>query len=203
MNGSLIINNKIMNSNISNEKNKKFNKIESKREKERKNLNSKHLNIINYISLIFIFLLLPNKVVLIKEHYIEIKVNKIGYNQILSDEYEGVLPFTIINDEKPLFMDKHKNVYVNSINDIIILDWTTRLDNFSFMFNNLTNINSIKIYDLFGKKCNFSYMLKNCDNLEKFTYTINYADISVIDFEGMFYNCSSLKSFSFHDLYSN
>ena len=203
MNISLIINNKAINSNISNERNKKLNISKSKRENERINLNYKRLNIIIYISLIFIFLLLPNKVVLLKDHYIEIKINKIGYNQILSDEYEGALPFTIINDEKPLFMNKHKNVYVNSINDKIILEWTTRLDNFSFMFNNLTNINSIKIYDLFGKKCNFSYMFKNCDNLEKFTYTINYPDSSVIDLMGMFYNCSSLKSFNFHNLYSN
>ena len=199
----LNINNKILSSNISNEKNKMLNIIEPKKEKLKTNLNYKHVNIINYISLIFILLLLPNKVLLLKEHYIEIKVNKKGYNQILSNEYTGVLPFTIINDEKPLFLDEQKEVYVNSKDDRIILEWTTRLNHFSYMFNNLTNIKSIKIYDLFGTNCDFSYMFKNCNNLESRTYTTNYDYSSVIDYRGMFYNCSSLKSFYFHDLYND
>ena len=159
--------------------------------------------IIKLILFSYIFILLPNEVMLLNKHYIEIKVNKEGYNQIISDEYIGILPDKIINKEGPLFTKKNKIVYINSINDNIILEWKSSLNNFSYMFNNLININSIKMYHMFGTQSNFSFMFNNCYNLEDFTYITSYDDNSIKDLSGMFYNCSSLKFFQFHDLNTN
>ena len=70
------------------------------------------------------------------------------------------------------------------------------------MFNNLTNVKSIYMYYMFGSVSNFSYAFNNCYNLENFTYDINYDSSHYIrDTRGMFYNCHSLKAFSFNNLY--
>ena len=53
--------------------------------------NQRYSFIINFILFEFILILLPKRV-WSDEHYIEITVNKAGYNQILSDEYEGISP---------------------------------------------------------------------------------------------------------------
>ena len=156
--------------------------------------------LIKLVLFVYIIILLPNETMLSSGHYIEIKVNKEGYNQIISDEYIGILPSKIINREEPIYMNEHRMVYINSINDNIILEWTNVLKNFSYMFNNLTNIISIKMYHMFGSPSNFSFMFNNCYNLESFTYTTSYSTNTIRDLRGMFYNCSSLKSFQFHDL---
>ena len=159
--------------------------------------------LIKLVLFVYIIILLPNETMLSSGHYIEIKVNKEGYNQIISDEYIGILPSKIINREEPIYMNEHRMVYINSINDNIILEWTNVLKNFSYMFNNLTNIISIKMYHMFGNPSNFSFMLNNCYNLESFIYTTSYSTNTIRDLRGMFYNCSSLKSFQFHDLNIN
>ena len=105
---------------------------------------------------VYIIILLPKEAMLLNDHYIEIKVNNKGYNQIISDEYVGILPSKIINREEPIYINEQRMVFINSINDKIILEWTNVLNNFSYMFNNLTNINSIKMYYMFGKQSNFS-----------------------------------------------
>ena len=62
-----------------------------------KQLNHIHYKILNFILLkIFLILLLSKKSSCAEhEHYVEIKVNKYGYNQILSDAYIGTLPSRI------------------------------------------------------------------------------------------------------------
>ena len=54
-----------------------------------KQLNHTYYKILNFILLkIFLILLLSKKSICeVQEHYVEIKVNKNGYNQILSDKY--------------------------------------------------------------------------------------------------------------------
>ena len=56
--------------------------------------NQRHLSIINLILLEITLIILP-KIDRAFEHWIEIKVNEIGENQILSDEYTGILPSKI------------------------------------------------------------------------------------------------------------
>ena len=128
------------------------------------------------------------------------KFNKVGYNQILSDEYRGMLPSKIIKGDEILFMNKNKIVFIDSINTEIILEFNYYLTNFSFMFSNLTTISYIYIYYMFGKNSNMSYMFYNCSNLSTFSYETFKSDNSIREMKGMFFNCLSLKSFYFHSL---
>ena len=162
--------------------------------------NQRYSFIINFILFEFIFILLPKRI-WSDEHYIEITVNKAGYNQILSDEYEGILPSEVqVNDVNTFIINK--KVYVESVLDTIHLKWEKTISNYSYIFNNLETISSVHMHYMFGKDNNMSYMFNNCHNLETFTYeayhTIYY---TIIDMKGMFFNCHSLKSFKFHDLY--
>ena len=162
-----------------------------------------HRKIINLILFINILFLLPIIVLCKNEYNVEIKVNKEGYNQVLSDEFNGVLPSKIFVNENSFFLNK-KSVYIRSKNYKIKLQWTSTLSNFSYMFSNLTNIISIKMNYLFGNNCNMSYMFYNCNNLKNFTYS-SYNNISYLikDMRFMFYNCKSLENINFHDLYIN
>ena len=72
------------------------------------------------------------------------------------------------------------------------------------MFSNLENIIEVHIYNLLGKNSIFSFTFSNCINLKIFTINIQYnIAYSIKDMSGMFYNCQSLTSFSFKDLYLN
>ena len=95
------------------------------------------------------------------------KVNQVGFNQILSNEYNGALPQKIYiqSDNEPLFINSKKEVFIENINEIIIIEFNSFLTNFSYMFNNLTSITSIKMNNLIGYKSNMSYMFNNCINL--------------------------------------
>ena len=158
-----------------------------------------HCRIYNIIFL-EIFLILLSKIRRCSEdvYYVDIKVNNNGSNQILSDEYIGILPSeTYINGiSYPL---ENKKVYVESTDYIIHLKWAEPISNFSYMFNNLSTITSVHMNYMFGKNNNMSYMFYNCYNLENFTYVINYdSSYAIIDMASMFYNCISLLSFHFN-----
>ena len=142
-----------------------------------------------------ILILLPKRLLSYYSYYIEIKVNQIGNNQILSDEYNGDYPYV----ENVGFIN-NKNYYFSSTNNAIRFEWRYRMQNFSYMFNNLKTITYIYIYDMFSYYSNLTYMFKNCINLQTFSYSYNYRYSQ--DFEdlyGMFYNCLSLQSFSFNN----
>ena len=164
--------------------------------------NQRYSFIINFILFEFILILLPKRV-WSDEHYIEITVNKAGYNQILSDEYEGILPSEVqVNDVNTFIINK--KVYVESVFDTIYLKFDRTISDFFYMFNNLETISSVKMYYMFGKDNNFAYMFNNCHNLRTFTYETYYSiSYTIKDMKGMFYNCHSLQSFKFHDLYMN
>ena len=98
-------------------------------------------------------------------------------------------------------MNSNKKVFIDSINETVKLEFKSSFSNFSYMFNNLTSITFINIYSMFAKQCNMSYMFANCYNLEYINYSTTIGDNSIRDLRGMFYNCSSLKSFSFSNLY--
>ena len=162
--------------------------------------NQRYSFIINFILFEFIFILLPKRI-WSDEHYIEITVNKAGYNQILSDEYEGISPSEVqVNDVNTFIINK--KVYVESVFDTIYLKFDRTISDFFYMFNNLDTISSVHMHYMFGKDNNMSYMFNNCHNLQTFTYeTFRSISYTIIDMKGMFFNCHSLQSFKFHDLF--
>ena len=164
--------------------------------------NRRYSGIIKFILFEIFFILLPKRINS-QQHYIEIKVNNIGYNKIISDRYRGTFPSQIkINGNSFSFPRNDKKVNVNSINDLIRLTWATTISDFSYMFSNLENIISVHMNYMFANNIIMSYMFYNCSNLESFTYNTDY-DIShtMKDMSYMFYNCLSLKSFQFKNLY--
>ena len=87
-----ILNNKNINrSNVVKSENFKKNKISIIKKIK---FNQKYSCIINFILLEIILILLPERICY-RKYYIEIKVNKEGSNQILSNEYRGTLPSKI------------------------------------------------------------------------------------------------------------
>ena len=165
-------------------------------------LYQKYSKIINVTIFEFILILLPKTI--FSKNYMKIKVNKEGYNQIISDDYTDSLPSKVSVNNKPKAMD-NKIVYVESIKYIIYLEWPNDKTeiNVVYMFSNLTNIISVEM-DIFGLNGNMSYMFYNCTNLEQFTYGISYKRAYAIqDMRSMFYNCYSLKNFNFKNIYIN
>ena len=189
------------------EKNDSFKKIENfkslfpKRFKQKKEiLKVKYYPSINFFFLGFILFLMP-KAILSLDYYIDLKVKATGYNQILSNEYTGDFPSVIyINNEVHVL--RGREIFVENITYPIRLQWSRQLSNFKHMFSNLESIISVHINHAFGNNCDLSYMLSNCINLKNFTYD-TYCDSShlITDTIGMFYNCISLTSFSFYNLY--
>ena len=195
-----------------NSNSKKDSKIYKNEEKVTKRFHSnkiktKQINLIyinlypfNFILLGIFLLILPKKI-LLAEHFIILKVGKIGYQQILSDEYYGENPSVIyINNEVQVL--RGKKVYIDNINNEIKLEWNNVMSNFTYMFYNLTSITSVNMHYIFGNNCNLTYMFYNCKILESFTYSIyNNNSYLIKDTIGMFYNCITLKNFSFYNFY--
>ena len=79
---------------------------------------------------------------------IEIKVNKEGFHQILSDEYELSRNELKISGTSSSLTTKYYNF--PSTNTILKLERIKTFSDFSYMFNNLKNITYIKINDISG-----------------------------------------------------
>ena len=155
---------------------------------EKKNLS----NSINFILFWVIFMISP-KYILSNEHFIKLKVNEIGYNQILSDDFKGTLPSVIyINNDVQVL--REKKVYVANKTYEIKLQWDSYIYDFTYMFSNLASINSVYMYYISGSYSNMSYMFYNCKNLVSFSLD-KYSNDYIVDTIGMFYNCISLTSF--------
>jgi len=90
----------------------------------------KYSFIINFI-LIVIFFILLSIVICNEQHYVEIKVNKIGYIQIISDEYKGILPNKIIIDNITL-SEINKIININSTDNSILLIYNKAISDYSF-----------------------------------------------------------------------
>ena len=155
--------------------------------------------VFDYILIYLILILLPKQ---IKSNYIEIKVNETKQQQIISDNFIGPFPSKIyLNGVQRNFS---KLIQADFEFSSIILVWNNPINNFSYMFSNITNITEAHIWNLLGKYNVFSYTFSNCINLKKFTLDITYDKEHIIsDLSGMFYNCQSLTSFSFDNLYLN
>ena len=186
---------------LTNDNIKQENLLKSKQIKKAKFIQKFSINNLFFILFEIIFLLMPKIITSI--NYIKIKVNQIGYNQIFSDGYIGPLPSKIIFNELPLLM-LNKIININDANKQIYLEWETPINDFSFMFSNLSSINSITMNFALQSNYKLSNMFYNCYNLEEFVYNKDNADsLDNIDMSKMFYNCSSLKSFNFQKLNLN
>ena len=158
----------------------------------------KYLNIINFILLEYLLILLPRQI-LAQDYYIELKVGKTGYQQIISDNYRNYPWIIYVNDEIQILRENRVNI--KSIDDRIKLVWKDRFADFSYIFYNLTSITSIHLNNISIGYCDMSFMCFNCVSLVNFTQNTNTYEINNV--AGMFYNCISLKSFSFSYFYSN
>ena len=152
-----------------------------------------------YFIIIYLILVSLSKQIL-SDKYIEIKVNQGGIQQILSDDFTFSDSLPKVNSTSWNMAEKKINVY--SKENFIKLSWDNSIKNFSHMFSNLKNINEVHIHNLLGLNNTFSYTFSNCTNLKKVTINGTYSKEHVIqNMKGMFYNCQSLETFSFRNLY--
>jgi len=159
-------------------------------------------NAIPNYSLVKFLLFIIYKIIVSNCAYIQIKVNLIGNQQILSDYYdiEKYYPFRIYINDNEVQILREKKVFVSKITDVIKLEWIHSYRNLSYMFANVSSITSITMNNMIDQNCNVSYMFYNCINLQNFSIINNPANAVnnvVGDMRYMFYNCYSLNSFSF------
>ena len=133
---------------------------------QKKKFSPKFLMLLNQITFSFIFLLLPEKILLDEGHYIEITFVTEGENQAISDSYSGVFPYVNGSKQNQL-SSSNKNVDAEEglTDNKIILQWDEPLSDFSHMFENLENITSVNIFNMFTNDVILSYMFHNCINL--------------------------------------
>ena len=133
--GSIINDNNL---NRKNNKNQKENNttFEFKNKIKKKSLYLRYSKVINFILFEIISILLPKSIFSI--NFIEIKVNQIGYNQIISDYYNDTLPSIVLINNLPILM-RNKKVYAKSMDDLIYLEWPDDKTEINVinMFNNL------------------------------------------------------------------
>ena len=170
---------------------------------EKINSNKENFKIRNPLLSIMLLFIIQKGVFLLEQYSIEIKVNRIGNIQILSDEYTGLLPNkSSIKQKRFIYMDEHsRNVLIQSLDELIVLEWENKLSNFSHMFSNLFDITSININkNIFGDNSNLEYMFYNCYNLENISFSSTTNDYSIANMNKMFYNCLSLTSINLQNL---
>ena len=170
-------------------KKESFKKIDLFQKIAKINIKQIYSEIINFILLFEIISILLPKTIYSK-NFIQIKVNRKGYNQIISEDYHDILPSKVLVNNIPILMG-NKKVYIESIDDLIYLEWPDSQTeiNVVYMFNNLDNIVSVNM-NIFGENGNMSYMFYNCKNLEQFNYSLNYNKLyGIQDMSSMFYNC--------------
>ena len=140
---------------------------------------SKFNNIAKYLLLLLVFNLFPNNFSDDKCH-IELKVNKDGYNQILSNEYTPNFPISYKYDNGATGSLNIKYFNFSSKEKTIKLFWDTcSFTNFASMFQGLTTIKEVRIYYMFNqnsRRSNLAYMFKDCINLSNFSCVLNSND---------------------------
>ena len=167
--------------------------------------NQKHSKIIN----LFLFILLEIILIILSRInrafglIIEIKVNKVGENQIISENYAGTLPKIYINN---IDLGIRRIINIGNINDMIKLKWDTTISDFSYMFYNLENIYYFHLDYIPANNINITRMFYNCKNIATITFDISYNRNKNIseslrnkyynpeDLSYAFYNCTSLTN---------
>ena len=166
------------------------------------NMINKYLYILNFILFAFILLCMP-MIIFSSDHFIELFLGETGYQQIISEQFNGTRPSVVYVDEEVQMMRKGK-VFIENITHLVRLEWDERISNMSYMFSNLTNITFANMNNITASKCDMSYLFLNCYKLEKVTSNKNNAAINAIgNMTGLFYNCYSLITFSFDNFSMN
>ena len=158
-------------------------------------------SLVNILLIEFILIFLPKEVLSYTspDNYIIIKLVEEGIQQIFSDSYNinAFYPFRIYVNNKVQILREKRNIFINSKDDKIKIEWVNCNPNLTYMFANVQSIKEITINNLFNiNETNISYMFYNCQNLESFSYT-GTENNQMEDATKMFYNCFSLKSVSF------
>ena len=112
---------------------------------------------------------------------------------LLSESYEGELPYKIIiNEKEENFESKYYDLEEEKNN--ITLKFNTQISSFASMFKNLENILEINIsnFDM-SQITNMENMFYNCINLEYINLSNNNFS-HVNEIKDIFYNCMNLKS---------
>ena len=154
------------------------------------------INKFNNFILLKLFLFFIHNIIFTHCFYITIKVNNIGNQQVISDDFaiENYYPYKItVNTEGQIL--REKKVYVYSIEEKIKIEWKYQSQNLTYMFANLSTITSIEIGSEPQPNTNISHIFFNCINLQNFSVINNNFEIS--DMSYAFYNCHSMKFFSF------
>ena len=191
-----------------------YNKINNYKRKKiiiRNQIETKEI-IFNKMNLLFIkeknFLLFAYLIFIVIEkvvsyttpvNYVILQVGGIGYQQIFSKEYDldNYKPYKIYINNKLQILRK-KQIFVESIDNIIKLEWTHTYPNLAYMFTNLQSITSIYINNMLNiSGSNISHMFYNCKNLQEFIYNNTNNNILIKDASKMFYNCEKLNNILF------
>ena len=110
--------------------------------------NQRHSKIINFILLENILIILFKNIANTSFNYsIEIRVNKLGENQIISNKYIGPLPSNILINNNISLSFNDRKINIGNINDKIKLIWYSSIINFSYLFDNCKTISTI-IFDI-------------------------------------------------------
>ena len=161
--------------------------------------------LINVLLIEFVLIILPKEVLssTSSDNYITIKLVEEGMQQIFSDEYDiyTFYPYRIYVNDKVQILREKRNIFINSKDDDIRIEWGSNNANLTYMFANVQSIKEITINNLFStSETNISYMFYNCQSLESFYY-IDTKNNLIADATKMFYNCFYLKSVSFEGNY--
>ena len=129
------------------------------------------------------------------EYEISLLVRNNGSQQIIGD-YFSILPdYISINEEEYIFIEK--KISITESLSTVTLKWEKKINDFSYMFSNLSNITYIN-FTKFNMEhlINASYMFYNNVDLKYIAFG-NNSTSSLINMSYMFYNCYSLLSLNF------
>ena len=174
-----------------------FSLLFRKKVKNTKNTSRNTLISCNYSILLYLIILIlfsqcyPRK---IQSGYsiILLKIDEVGFSQILSEKYNYLPNELIINDVN--LSNFNKIFYFNCSRNIIKLIWYDEPSTTSFMFNGCINITEIDLSNFdTSSVMEMNNMFSGCSSLISLNLS-NLDTSSVMDMNGMFSGCSSLHS---------
>ena len=180
-----------------------FSLLFRKKVKNTKNTSRNTLISCNYSILLYLIILIlfsqcyPRK---IQSGYsiILLKIDEVGFSQILSENYNYLPNELIINDVN--LSNFKKILYFNCSRNIIKLIWYDEPSTTSFMFNGCINITEIDLSNFDASSViDMNRMFYGCSSLISLNLS-NLDTSSVIDMNDMFSGCSSLISLNLSNL---
>ena len=180
-----------------------FSLLEKRKQKKFKIKN--RINNIIYFLINYLILLISIKSILsnrdslrnledIPVSIITIKVDQTGLQEIFSPNYTGGYPSRVyVNNHITSFLENRK-LNLNSINNIIQLEWDFAIVNASTMFYQRTNIIEVDLTQMYTEKLtNMSRMFAGCKRITSINLN-NFQTKKVFNMVSLFSNCNSLIS---------